>query len=197
MSNVDRAFGFEVCGPLLRARLYAVQTAPVINVMHGDIVVSGAEVISTKFGYKNIIADAAVPDDTADILGVVIAVMDENMDPVAYIAATETGDTTVAGYIMVADHPDQEFLVQEDGDTTPIAAANAGQNCDMQSATICAGNTGTGLSGQELDSTTVGTGADVQIKLIEPHPEDDVGSAYCRWKVQINEHHYGDTIAGA
>ena len=192
----DAAFGFAVWGELLRARLYAVQTAPVINVYHQQAVIHGGAVLGTAFGFMNIIADAAKPDDTAGLVGVVVAVFDEQMDPMTHIAATRVGDSVVAGYIMVADHPDQEFLVQEDV-STAIALGSAGQNVDIQSDTLCTGSNGISL--QELAGDTVGTGSDVQCKLHYPHPEDTVPatSAYhTRWVVTLNEHYYGDTMAG-
>ena len=197
MANNDAAFGLAVWGQLLRARMYAVQTEPVINVFHGDLVIHAGVIIATAFGPMNIIADAAVPDDTAGIIGAVVAIFDEDMDPIPYIPLTDAGDGTVAGYIMVADHPDQEFLIQEDGVGTPIPLSKGGMNCDYGSATTKSlGTAATGVSLAELDSSTVGSGSDIQLKLHYPHLEDTVNSAYCRWVVSINEHYYGDTMAG-
>lgn len=198
--NTDAPFGFAVHGPLLRERLYAVNTEPVIHIYHNDIVIAGGAIVSTPAkGYLMDIADAAVPDGTAGILGAVTAIFDENMMPVSYIAATEEGNGVIAGYVMVADHPDQEFIAQEDGTTNAIDLADGSQNVDVVSVTICAGDTNTGISTQELASDTISANV-LQIKLIRPHERDlpaddtDIG---CRWICQINEHFYGDTIVGA
>jgi len=194
----DAAFGFAVWGELLRARMYAVPTATVINVYHQQAVIHGGAVLGTAFGFMNVIAMAAKPDDTAGLLGATVAVFDEHMDPVPYIVATEVGDSTVAGYIMVADHPDQEFLVQEDA-ATPIALASAGMNCDIESTTLVTGTVATGISLQELASDRVSATATYQCKLHYPHLEDTVPATstyHTRWVVTFNEHYYGDTMAG-
>ena len=197
----DAAFGFEVWGELLRARMYTVIYNPTINIYHGDVVKHGAAALDTgKMGFMQSIDDSAVPDANDNLLGVVIAIMDEDMDPVPYIAAADQGDGTICGFVMVADHPDQEFVVQEDCNTTPIALASAGKNVEVQSQTFCAGTAATGRSLQELDSDTVGTTAALDVKLHYPHPEDIVpgteGTWHPRWIVTINSHHFGDTIAG-
>lgn len=197
MANNDAAFGLAVWGQLLRARMYAVTTLPVINIFHGDPVEHEGNILATAFGPMNTIRDSAVCDDRPALLGAVVAIFDEKMDPLPYIAALRAGDDVVAGYIMVADHPDQEFLIQEDGVTTPIPLSKGGMNCDYQSPdTKSLGTAATGVSLGELDSTQVGSGSDIQMKLHYPHPEDTVASAYCRWVVTINEHYYGDTMAG-
>lgn len=199
MSSVDAPTGFQIWGELLRQNLYAVQTAPVIGVYHGDIVIHGGEALATKYGTRVIIVDAAVPDGVADtqkILGAVTAIFDENMDPVKYIAATETGDSTVAGYIMVADHPLQEFIAQEDGTTNAIDLADVGQNADVVSVALCAGTAASGLSTQEIASDTVGATAALDVRILYPHPDDTVGDdtdCHARWIVQINTH-YNDAF---
>jgi len=203
MSSVDRPMGLQLWGECLRQTLYAVQTAPVIHVYHGDLVVHGGTSLVTRFGTMPIIIDAVVPDGTANtqkILGAVTAVFDEDMNPVKYIAATEAGDSTVAGYIMVADHPDQLFLMQEDGETNAITLSETGQNADIISVTICAGNTGTGISTQEINSDSAGATAALDVRLLYPHPDDtaeDDTNHYCRWVVVINVPFYDAFHAGA
>ena len=193
MSSVDSPSGFQVWGECLRERYYAVNTAPTINVCIGDVVMHGGTAVATaKMGTLPIIEDGAVPDGVADtqkLLGVVTAVFDEDMVPVKYIAATEAGDSTVAGYVLVADHPDQLFVVQEDGTTAAIDLADVGQNVDIQSAALCAPNTTTGLSTQEIASDTVAATAALDVKLHFPHPDDTVGddtNCHCRWICSIN-----------
>ena len=196
----DAAFGFAVWGQLLRCRLYAVQTAPFINVYHGDAASHGGIVRDTPYGFLNIIFDDDEVDGDPGLIGVIVAVMDEKMDPVPYIAKGEVGAGGEAGYVMVADHPDQEFLIQEDCNSAdPMDLADAGQNCDIISQTYHAGTAATGISLQELDSSSVGAGV-LQCKLHYPHPEDTVPGEeavyHPRWVVSLNEHYYGDTMAG-
>jgi hypothetical protein len=193
----DAAFGFAVWDKLIRANLYAVNTAPTINIYHNDLVVAGgANVITTKGGPLMDIADAAVPDGNPGILGSVLAIFDENMDPVKRIVAAEAGDSTVAGYVLVADSPDQLFLAQEDSGGNAITLTEGSMNADIVSQALCAGNSTTGRSLQEIDSDTAANTAALQVKIMMPHYLDTPGSDYCRYIVQINEHYYGDTIAG-
>jgi hypothetical protein len=199
MSSVDAPFGFVPYGQVLRVQRYAVNTAPTINIAVGDLLTAGGAVVSTPKGYLMDVDDAAVMDGTAAILGAVVAVEDEDGLPLSYMAATRTGNGTIAGYVMIADHPDQLFLAQEDGETNAIDLAEGSQNADAISASLAAPDTNTGRSTMEIDSDTAGTSADLNVKLIAPHPDDtpaDDTNHYCRWICQINEHYYGDTIAG-
>jgi len=193
----DAAFGFQPYGDVLRAQLYAVQTAPTIYIFHNDIVVHGGTSVSTPIGYLPIIEDGSVPDSDPFILGSVLEVFDEDMMPVAYIAPAEAGNSTIAGYVLVADHPEQLFIAQEDGDSNAIDLAEAGNNCDLIAGTLCAGNTNTGIVKMELDSTSASTTAALQFKLIRPHEDDtpaDDTYHYARWIVKANEHFYHDVV---
>jgi len=190
----DAAFGFAIWDKVIRQGLYAVPASTVINVYHQDIVIhGGAHLATARGGYLPIIRTSAVPDGVAGLLGSVTAIFDEDMDPVKYIAATEAGDAVVAGYIMVADSPDQLFVCQ---DNATIALASGGMNANIVSQTICAGTAATGISLQEINATGVAETAALNLKIVRPHPLDTAAAAYCRYIVQINEHYYGDTMAG-
>jgi hypothetical protein len=196
-SSIDAPFGFQPYGPVLRANLYAVATAPTINIYHNDIVRHGGTALATRFGTMPIIEDSAVPDGGAHLLGSVIAIFDEDMAPVNRIVAAEAGDSTVAGYVMVADHPNQLFIAAEDGVTNAIDLAEVGQNADIISGTLCAGNAYTGISKQEIDSDTAATTAALNVRLIRPHEDDTVAddtNCHARWIVQINEHWFHDVV---
>ena len=196
-SSIDAPFGFLPYGPVLRANLYAVQTAPTINIYHNDIVRHGGTGLATKYGVMPIIEDSAVPDGNAHLLGSVIAIFDEDMVPVKRIVATEVGDGTIAGYVMVADHPQQLFLAAEDGHTNAIELSEIGMNANIISGTLCAGNANTGVGKQEIDSDSAGAGAALNVKLIRPHEDDTVAdntNCHCRWVVQIHEHFFHDVV---
>jgi hypothetical protein len=189
----DAAFGFAVWDKLIRANLYAVITAPTIGFYHGQVCQHGGSHISTKEGYLPTVEDGAECDGEAGLVGAVIAIFDENMDPVKYIAAAETGNSTIAGYLMIADSPDQLFVAQEDSDGNAITLTEGGHNCNLIGN---AGNTTTGISLAELDSDSTAETAALQCKIVRPHPLDTPTSDYCRYIVQINEHFYGDSIIG-
>ena len=194
-SSIDASFGFQPYGNVLRAQLYAVATAPTIAIYTNDIVIHGGTGASTPIGYLPIIEDAQAADSYAFILGSVLECFDENMMPVSYIAALEAGNSTIAGYVLVADHPNQLFIAQEDGGANAITASEMGFNIDLISTN--AGNTYTGIGGQELDSDSAGAAAALQFKLIRPHEDDTIdvdATPYNRWIVQVNEHFYHDVV---
>lgn len=205
MANTDAPFGFRPWGEVLRARLYAVQTAPTINVMTNDMVHGGLTGLACTGGrgIMMIIEDAniipATPGDACMLIGSVLSCFDENMVPTPYIAAGEVGDGTVAGYVLVADHPDQQYVAQEDGDTAAIVVADLGLNFDIYSPALSAGNTYTGISKQEIDSDSHNTTVTIALKLMNmAYPEiDELGSAGCRWVCQINPaaHLFGSSQA--
>ena len=200
MATTDAPFGFIPYGPVLRVQRYAVNTAPTINLCPGDLVAAGGAVVSTPKGYLMDVDDAAVPDGDPGILGSIISCEDEDGYPLAYIAPARVGNSTIAGYVMVADHPDQLYLAQEDGDTNAIDLAEGSQNANVLSASLCAPNTDTGRSTMQIDSTSAGTSGDLNVKLIQPYIDDipaDDDNPYCRWVCTIVEHFYGTATAGA
>jgi len=199
MAPTDAAFGFKPYGNILRAQLYAVNTAPTIAFYHHDVVVAGGAIVSTPHGYMMDIEDGSVIDgNSAALLGSIVGIFDENMDPAYYIAVGETGNSTIAGYVLVADHPQQMFIAQEDADGNAIDLAEGGMNADIIPPALNAGNTNTGISKQEIDSDTANTTASLHVKLYQPHPDDTpaTDTYWCRWICQINTHYWGDTIAG-
>jgi hypothetical protein len=197
--NLDNPNGVHPWGPVLRTQLYAVQTAPTIHMFHGDIVQHGGTSLSTKFGYIPIVEDGDVVATSDMILGSIVGVFDEDMDPVAYIDVGEAGDGTVAGYVMVADHPDQLFIAQEDCDTTPIPVTSSEMNADLIVVALNQGTEETGLSSYEIDSDTAADTATLMIKLHYPHPDDTVpgtSTYHTRWIFTINSHAKDSNIIG-
>lgn len=195
MANIDAPFGFRPWGETLRARLYAVPTAPTINISVGDIVMADVTGISSaKLGTVMAVEDdqviATTTGDDFSLIGAVLACFDENMDPLdnapsGYIAAGRAGDSTVAGYVLVADHPDQQYVAQADG---AITAANLDLNHEITSATLAAPNTVTGLSTQEIAASGSNVTSTIPIRLYgQAYPDRDaITAAGCRWICQIN-----------
>ena len=198
-ADKDAPFGFTPYEEVLRARMYAVNTAPTVAIAIGDLVVAGGAIVSTPaMGYLMDIEDSAYPASTAPFLGAVLCVFDENMFPVAYLAASAAGNSTIAGYVLVADHPYQQFIAQEDGDGNAIDLNEGGQNADVIGTHVPT-SANNYLGKMEIDSSTAGTGAALAVKLISPHPDDtpaDDDNPNARWICQINEHYFGSTIAG-
>jgi len=100
MANADVDFGFVPWGPVLRARLYAVPTAPTINICLNDIVANDTVggIATAKLGLVGTVYDTAVLGDTPGdeflLLGAVLACFDEKMDAIQYIPAGEVSPTS-------------------------------------------------------------------------------------------------------
>jgi hypothetical protein len=186
MANTDAPFGFVPYGKLLSADWYPVVASYATAIFVGDWVeITNTGLVCKIFdGETRMGVEIDATGAAGDELGAVLAILDHNGDPVKYLPASSAGDGVVAGYVLVADHPLQEYLVQEDGETTPIAAASVGLNVAMISTH--SGSTVTGRSKQEIDSDSVNTTNTLALRILRSYKDDTVGSAYCRWIVQPN-----------
>ena len=197
MAATDNAFGFECYGPVLRQNLYVVTTAPTLNFFHNDMVHftgGGGNSITTPHGYMPIIADDDVITADDIIIGSVLSVMDENMNPLLYMAAGRVGAGSIAGYLMVADHPQQKYVAQEDADGNAITATEGTTNAEIFPPTVNLGNTSTGRSKMEIDSTSAANTATLHLRLMRPHPDDipHVDGTWARYICMINDHQWGN-----
>lgn len=92
----------------------------------------------------------------------------------------------------VIDDPNQLFIIQNDESS---AVSNYGKNADIVVGT---GNTTTGVSANELDTSTIATTAALNLKIIGLWnvPNNAVGE-FAVVVVKINEHLYGSAgVAG-
>jgi len=92
----------------------------------------------------------------------------------------------------VIDDPNQLFIIQNDETSQ---ASNYGKNADV---TVGTGNTTTGMSAMELDTSTIATTAALNLKIIGLYnvPGNTVGQ-FAVVVVKINEHLYGSAgVAG-
>lgn len=193
MANLDNAFGLLPVEIFRGAHLYAFATSNAAAIYLNGLVEHNGTSYATKKGSG---IPGCYPEETGaagSLLGSIVSLFDSNMDPIKYLPISTTGDGIVAGYAMVADDPHQLFLAQEDGDTTPIAAASIGLNADMIGT---GGSTVTGRSTMEIDSDTVNTTATLALNIREAHEQDTINSAWCRFIVTVNAHKYGSGIAG-
>ena len=186
MANNDAPFGFIPYGKLLSADWYPVASNYGTAIFVGDWVeITNTGLVCKVFdGDTRLGVEIDATGAAGDELGAVLAILDSNGDPLKYLPASTLGDGVVAGYVLVADHPLQEFLVQEDGASTPIAAASLGLNVAMISTH--SGSTTTGRSKQEIDSDSVATTNTLALRVVKSYKDDTVGSANCRFIVQPN-----------
>ena len=115
-------------------------------------------------------------------------------DPSSLESMVIPATKTKGYYVMVADDPNLEFLIQESATTdgAALTVASLGINADLASGV----NNGY-MSGWKLDSASSNTGATRQLKLLRlwQAPDNALG-AYAKWVVSINNHAFSAGVAG-
>lgn len=98
--------------------------------------------------------------------------------------------------MLVCDDPFVVFRIQEDSVGGNIAIASVGLNADM--ILTHAGDTTTGISGVELDSSSVNTTAGLACKILGMSPDQGatVPAANADWLVLLNDHSEMPGVAG-
>lgn len=138
------------------------------------------------------------------IVGSVIGFADDSFGPLPnpYLAANPSLGYTAnsAGLInvLVADDPNQFFVIEEDTGGTALAATNVG-NGGSFTFLATTGNTVNGIANAVLDRSGVDTGnTNQQLRLIKKWDKpDNAYGDYCKWIVKVNYHRYTATSAGA
>lgn len=116
------------------------------------------------------------------------------VDPAASLDIPIRRAASTRRIVYVADDPNLLFEAQEDGDTTPIAMSAVGLNASLISTN--GGDTVTGASGMQIDSSTAAVGATLELKIMEAVARADnelvtAGQANTRWIVKLNNHQLG------
>lgn len=89
-------------------------------------------------------------------------------------------------YAYVADDPSLIFEIQEDSAGGALTVAEVGLCTNV---IVAAGNTTTGASGMELDSSDTATDTAGQLRILRLVPrEDNAIGDNAKWEVQIAEH---------
>ena len=196
MANADTPFGLRAVGhpsglSNARVRAYYVPATYATALFPGDPVTktgtsNTAEVSAPGIGTMPIgtmpeVNKTAAGDGNA-ITGVIVAVA---ADPDGlgrrYLPAS-TG-----GVVFVNDDPRTEFEIQADG---TIAAAQVGLNAVLIYTNT--GDTDTGQSGAELDTSSDAPAADASNQLtilsVVPRADNEAGSNFTKCRVRINAH---------
>jgi len=185
MSNVDRPAGFQVARHLTggmpnRLSRYHIEPALAANLFRGDAVIPTAT-------SKRITTPGA---DNVRLQGVfhgcVFILADGEVRYGKHWPSGQTVQTGSTPDAFVYDDPQTLFMVQADGAFT---LADIGAFANL---TRGAGNTLTGVSGHELQSASIGAGANLKIYEFAPLPDNEVG-ANAKLIVQIALHY----LAGA
>lgn len=119
---------------------------------------------------------------TGDITGVIVGFAAD-----ATSLENQYNPASTERIVFVADDPELMFEVQEDSDTSTLAATSVGLNANVIFTN--AGSTTSGQSGAELDSSTAATTATLQLRLerLANRADNEVG-ANAKWLVSILQH---------
>jgi len=192
MANLDRPSGLTPVKHLSgapwngKANVYYLPVGDNTATFIGDVVKLAGSADAT--GMYPTVAQSAAGDVTN--VGVVIGfglqpeVMGNPDNPnMKYrLAAT-------AMYCLVVDDPFVIFEVQEDG---AIANTSVGLAANI---VVGAGDTTTGKSGMELDSSDVSTDTAGQLRIMRAvnRPDNAIGTN-CKWEVLLAEHAYREQV---
>jgi hypothetical protein len=137
----------------------------------------------------------ATASDATLILGSIVGMADDAFGPPddAYSGYTPANPASVnsAGLVnlLIADDPDQLFLIEEEtGGGSQLTATNVGNGASF-TYTATTGNSMNGRSNACLDASTVATSTTQTLRLIKKLDKpDNAYGAYCKWVVKINRH---------
>lgn len=191
MANTDRPAGLKPVRYLNgapwngKARMYYVRSDYATALFIGDTIKSGGS--ADALGKY---ATVEASGDTGNIRGVIIGFSDQ--PHVAFDADNlyrKYKPASTAMYCLVVDDPDVIFEAQEDSDGNTIDADMVGLNTDILDT---AGNTASGISGFELDSSDTAGGTQLRILGLVDR-EDNVMGTHAKWEVLINTHELKST----
>lgn len=195
MANTQRVNGFRPVKHLNGSpyngqfNIYEIVAGDGTATMIGDLVKTDAGTGTDN--YPTCIRHGTTGEVTSGLaLGVVVGfVVDPtNLNTPQYRAAS------TKRYAMVADSPDLIFEVM-DGATVPTTSTLIGMNTGFMAT---AGSTTTGASGMTTGTTAATTTVTLPLKIvgIVKSPDNEVGAAYQRLLVMINQHALGQGTVG-
>ena len=184
MSNPNQAFGLRYIGTLSGApvtgklRKVAIASNYGVALFPGDpVLISGTSQADGQ-GSGDILPTVvlATAASTNYISGVLVSRCVDKADDTTYLPAT-TG-----GYFLMTDDPFALFEIQCDDQAAITDVGNTA------SLVLGAGSTALGLSGWQLDESTVGSGTQLTVQGFRQSDRNDLTSAYPVALVTINQH---------
>ena len=170
-----------------QGRLFCFPAADATNIFLGDPVVGLGT--SDANGVPN--ATIATAGATHVVLGGFVGLINGPSNGAGGTVFTVTRDlpvyiqSGVLAYGLVCDDPNQLYTIQEDSVGGAIAtSSSAFENAELVAGS---GSTVTGFSGWMLDSSTVGNGTTLQLKILglQRGPDNAIGN-YAKWVVRLN-----------
>lgn len=133
------------------------------------------------------VADVGLAGTGDVIVGVVIGVKANPLD-LNHIYRAAGVDT----YVIVADSMDVLYEVQANG---VVATTQIGLNANFTNGGV---STAVGVSGVQLDASTLATTATLPLKVVGAvqSPDNDITSTNAKFLVMINRHQFANQVAG-
>lgn len=184
MTNPNQAFGLRPVGSLSggsnlgKMRKVAIPASNGTALYPGDpVIITGTSLADTQ-GSGDILEVVALATAAGSnyISGVLVSRVVDKADDNVYLP------TATAGYFLMCDDPFALFEIQ--GSTTD-AVGDIGATASLVSG---AGSTALGVSGWQLDSTTIGTGTQLTVQGVRQSDRNDLASANPVMLVTINLH---------
>ena len=196
MANTTRVCGLRPLNPVIRANVYKHVTGVPVYMYSPATLNAG--------GY----AEIAVTDGTTAgeaLLGSVVGFLLGDWSPETstysgYLPANPSS-TDSSGYVnvLVADSPDQLFLIEETTDGTALTQAAVGLGATMMHYTATSGNAMSGVStvciAQKSANTAPSSNLNIQLVKLWDKPDNAYGN-YAKWVVRILDHQYQRSAGG-
>ena len=189
MANTSKVTGLRPVYPVIRANVYKHVTGEPIY-MYQPATLNGG-------GY----AEIAVTDGTTageQLLGSVCGLLLGDWSPETsaysgYLPANPT-DVDSNGYVnvLIADSPEQLFVIEEGTNSTALTQAAVGLGTVITMKTAASGSTISGISQAILDeraNTAPSSNLNIQLIKLWDKPDNAFGD-YAKWVVRINDHQY-------
>ena len=194
MSSVSRIAGFRpvktLTGPYTgQANVYFVPSSDSSVIMVGDAV----KLLGDARAASGVPTVTRVSGATDIPVGIVVGILFTgvgdltNIPPVSNLNTPVYRAASTDRYLLVADDPNIIYEVQYAG--TSVAAATVTANVGLNGQfTTTAGNTTSGSSGMQLDSSGLATTATLPLKIvgIPNRPDNIPGDTYISYYVKLN-----------
>ena len=199
MASVSRINGFRPVKTITgapyngQANLYFVPSSDSTVIMVGDAVKLAGDARAAT-GAPTVTRAGATDTPVGIVVGILFTGVGDltNIPPVVDLNTPVYRRASTDRYLLVSDDPNLIYEVQYAGTSVSAATitANVGQNGQF---TTTAGNTTSGASGMQLDSSGLATTATLPLKIVGfPNRPDNIpGDVYFSYYVKLNSVTYG------
>ncbi len=144
-----------------------------------------------------VVAAMGTASNSVFLLGSIVGILDGgygtlSKDYSGYAPANPSGLSYTSSdgcvNILVADDPNQLFVIEEDTGGSALDAQSIGSGV-IPTYNVTTGSTVSGIANAVIDRSTVATTTDMSLRLIKKWDKpDNAYGDYCKWVVAINRH---------